>query len=66
MLLSPLAETFCGSGKPDRVKSGASTPRSLPPLENLQSYFKMIEDQEERALAAMLKELDNPELEKFD
>jgi hypothetical protein len=39
-------------------KSGSSTPRKLPPIEDLHTYYKQIEDQEEKALALILRELD--------
>lgn len=39
-------------------KSGSSTPRKLPPIEDLHNYYKLVEEQEEKALNLLLKELD--------
>ncbi len=69
MLLAPLSENKPGSRSPMNseitAKSGSSTPRVLPPIEDLQKYFKLIEDQEEKALVAILKELDDKAFEVF-
>lgn len=40
-------------------KSGSGTPRRLPPIEDLQAYFKMLETQEEKALILIIKEIDS-------
>ena len=70
MLLSPLADSRsnCKSpmGSEINTKSGSNTPRNLPPIDDLQKYFKMLEDQEEQALVAILKEIDDQAHEIFN
>ncbi len=62
-LLNPLAESKSARKSPAvseiLPKSGSSTPKRLPPIEDLQTYFKQIETQEEKALILILREIDS-------
>lgn len=69
VLLSPLVEAKNTSKSPMGseiiTKSGNSTPRQLPPIDDLQAYFKQIEDQEEKLIIKVLKEIDSHGKEVF-
>ena len=49
----------------EHVRSGASSPRLLPPINDLQQYFEKIEEREEKAIKWVLKQLDDPVLDNF-
>ena len=60
--LGPMFDTKSSTKSPTGSeifpKSGSSTPRKLPPIEDLHNYYKLVEEQEEKALNLLLKEMD--------